>query len=162
MSSPTAHGLAWASYGSDPSLHPVHAAGEQLAHDVSISARLFLATQSPAPSPSTRPAYSHHPLPGAQEEPKPEIASPFLQAVSKLVKPTALYLLPPSASTMPWTVTTPAIRLCTPQSALPTPPVPTLAATSSATRAPLLWPIRMMFEAGARGRGASSAARGGR
>ncbi|TMA62657.1 MAG: hypothetical protein E6J68_13510 [Deltaproteobacteria bacterium] len=149
MSSPSAHGLAWASYGSDPSLHPVQAAGEQLAHDVSISARLFFATQSPAPNPSTRPAYSHQPLPGAQEEPKPAIASPSLQAVSKLVKPTTLYLLLPSASTMPWMVTTPAMRFCTPQSVLPTPPGPTLAATSNATRAPLLWPIRTMFDAGA-------------
>ena len=42
MSSPTAHGLACASYGSVPSLRPVHADGEQLPHDVSMSARLFL------------------------------------------------------------------------------------------------------------------------
>ena len=50
---------------------------------------------------------------------------------------------------MPWMVTTPPIRLCTPQLVLPTPPVPTFAATSRATRAPLLWPIRMTLEAGA-------------
>jgi len=90
MSRPIDHGLACASYGSEPSLHPVHAAGEQLPHDVSISARRFLATQSPAPRPSTRPAYSHHPFPGAHEEPKPEMKSPSLQAVSKLVGPATL------------------------------------------------------------------------
>jgi len=90
MSRPSAQGLACASYGSDPSLQPVHAAGEQLAHDVSMSARLFFATQSPASRPSTRPAYSHQPLPGAQDEPKPEMASPFLHAVSKLVGPATL------------------------------------------------------------------------
>src|SRR5581483_11631228 len=129
MSTPTASGLPCASYGREPSLSPVHADGEQLPHAVSMSARMFCATQSAAGKPPTRPAYSHQPLPGAHDEPKPTIASPSLHAVSKLVIPTTLYLLLPSASTIPWIVTSPAIRPCSPQSCEPTPPVPTFAAT---------------------------------
>ncbi len=90
MSRPTASGLPWASYGSEPSLCPVQALGEQLPQAVSIRARFCCATQSAAGNPSTRPAYSHQPLPGAQESPKPTMASPFLQPVSKLVGPTKL------------------------------------------------------------------------
>src|SRR5213593_3770908 len=116
MSRPTAQGLACASYGSEPSLLPVHAAGEQLPHDVSISARLFLATQSAPGVAATRATHSQKPLPGAHESPKPAIASPSLQAVSKLVGPATLYLLDPISSITPWRVTTPAIRPCTPQS----------------------------------------------
>src|SRR5262245_7755362 len=116
MSRPTAHGLACASYGSEPSFRPVHADGEQLAHEVSMRARLFFATQSAAGKPPTRAAYSHQPFPTAHPSPKPMIASPYLQLASKLAMPATLYLLLPSWSTMPCTVTTPAMRSCTPQS----------------------------------------------
>src|SRR6185369_9765935 len=101
MSRPTAHGLPCASYGRDPSLLPVHSDGEQLAHPVSIIARLLLETQSAAEKPLMRPAYSHHPLPCAHELPNPAIASPFLHVVSKLSGPATLYLLVPSESIMP-------------------------------------------------------------
>src|SRR6185369_17406218 len=145
MSRPTAHGLACASYGSDPSLRPVHADGEQLPHDVSMSARSFCATQSAAGELSTRPTHSQKPFPGAHESPKPVMASPFLQEVSKLAMPATLYLLLPMSSITPCSVTTPAMRLCTPQSWVPTPPVPKFAATSMAARAPFEWPIRITF-----------------
>src|SRR5689334_1019716 len=48
---PTAYGLPCASNGSGPSFQPVHSDGEQLAVEISISARLFLATQSAAGKP---------------------------------------------------------------------------------------------------------------
>ena len=69
-----------------------------------MSARLFFATQSAAGKPPTRPAHSQNPFPGAHDWPKPTIGSPFLQAVSKLVMPTTLYLLDPSASRTSCTV----------------------------------------------------------
>src|SRR5690242_2969451 len=98
-----------------------------------MSAALLLATQSAAGKPPTLPAYSHQPLPSAHESPKPMMGSPFLHVVTKLAGPTTLYLLVPSESTMPWMDTTPAIRPCTPQLCVFTPPGPTLAATSKAT-----------------------------
>lgn len=90
MSRPTASGLPCASYGSEPSLRPVQALGEQLPQPVSMRARFCCATQSAAGKPSTRAAYSHQPLPGAHESPKPARASPFLQPLSKLIGPAKL------------------------------------------------------------------------
>src|SRR6185369_14220037 len=98
MSRPTAHGLACASYGNEPSLCPVHADGEQLPHDVSMSARLLFATQSAAGHVVTRATHSQKPLPCAHESPNPEIASPFLHDDSKLEMPATLYLLEPISS----------------------------------------------------------------
>src|ERR1051325_7694432 len=149
MSRPTAHGLACASYGSEPSVLPPNADGEQLPHEVSIRARLFFATQSAAGRESIRAAHSQKPLPGTQVLPKKYAMSASLHPVSKLVGPTTLYLLDPISSMTPCSVTTPAIRLCTPQSWELTPPVPKFAATSIDARAPIECPIRMMFFAGA-------------
>ena len=69
----------------------------------------------------TRPAYSHQPLPWEQESPHPAATSPFLHVVSKLSGPVTSYLLVPSESIMPCSVTIPAMRLCTPQFVVFTP-----------------------------------------
>ena len=91
---------------------------------VSMRARFCCATQSAAGDVSTRPTHSQKPFPGAHESPNPMIASPFLHDDSKLAIPTTLYLLLPISSMTPFNVTTPAMRLCTPQSRVLTPPVP--------------------------------------
>src|SRR5688572_15464928 len=145
MSMPTDHGLPCASYGSGPSVRPANSDGEQLAHEMRLRARLFFAVQSLPAKPLMRPAYSHQPLPCEHESPQPAATSPFLHVVSKLSGPVTSYLLVPSESIMPCSVTMPAMRLCTPQLYVPTPPGPVFDATSPATRPPVLWPTMMMF-----------------
>src|SRR5262245_10717034 len=147
MLRPTENGLPWAANGNEPSLLPVHSAGEQLVCEISTRERLFWPTQLAAATPLTRPAYSHQPLPGTPAPKIPASASVFLHVVTKSVNPTALYLLDWSPSIIPLIETTAAIRLWTPQFWVPTPPGPVFDATSKATRAPVLWPIRMIFRA---------------
>src|SRR5690349_21111619 len=112
---PGVHGLPCASNGRGPSVRPANSEGEHDAHEIRLSERLFFATQSLPAKPLIRAAYSHQPLPCAHESPHPAATSPFLHVVSKLSGPVTSYLLVPSESTMPCSVTTPAMRLCTPQ-----------------------------------------------
>src|SRR5439155_8981501 len=144
MLAPTAHVDGGRSAGPEPSGLRSNADGEKLPREVSIRGRLFFATQSAAGRESMRAAHSQKPLPGTQVLPKKFAMSASLHSVSKLAGPTTLYLLDPISSMTPCSVTTPAIRLCTPQSCELMPPVPKFAATSIDARAPIECPIRMM------------------